>query len=225
MQVDGYVQRCGGFQHRQELRLIEEVAHDVRVDYQRVEAELAHGALDFLHGIGGIVRCEYAHAREALRILADGFGQLVVGVDGQRTGLGRREYLHARRGQCQHRMVDAGSIHVGDALSPDVQQTPQDVLRALARARAVETPQAAEARIIETRVAHAAHQGCIQLLGEESFLGGNAQVPRILYHSPTRFMRPCRKGRYLNTPCPIPICTCSSMASAWAWLAAALFPW
>ena len=123
MQVDGHVQRLGGFEHRRELRFVQVVPMRVAVDDDRAEAQLPYRAFHFLDGIGRVMRRECGHAGEARGILATRFGQLVVGIDGQRAGRGRVEHLHARGGDPDDLAVDAGGVHVGDAPGADVLQS------------------------------------------------------------------------------------------------------
>jgi hypothetical protein len=191
------IQRLGGLEHRQELRLIQVVPLDVGIDDHGLEAELADATLHFLHGIGRIVRGDRHHACVAVRETATGFGQLIVGIDGEAAARGRIKDLHARGGERNDLVVDAAGIHVRNALRTQVMQAVEDELGAGAGAARIETPQAAESRVVETAVCQQAAEAGADVPGEKGFFSSNAPVGGIFCHQPVPQL-PRPKVRYLS---------------------------
>ena len=190
MQVDGHVHRFGRFEHRRELRLVEIVAQRVAVDDHGAHAELVHGAVDFLRGIRGILRRHGDHAGVARGVLAAGFGELVVGVDGERGAGGRVEHLHARGGERDDLVVDAAGIHVAETAVAEILQPFVDVAGTFAGVRAIEAPQAAESGVVEALVRQQLVVAREHVLRDEGFFGGNAQIVDFVYHSIPQIQRP-----------------------------------
>ena len=54
---------------------------------------------------------------------AHSLGELVVGGDLQRDGIGRRQILHAGRTQGQDLHIEAGLFHCGEPLAVQIRQT------------------------------------------------------------------------------------------------------
>ena len=182
MKVDGHIQRLGRFQDRCELWLVQVVTQRMGVDDYCLETELPDAALHLLHGVGWIMRRHGHHAGKAIRMPATGRGELVVGVDCQRTGLGRFEDLHARCSKGDDLVVDAGSIHVGQARCAQILQPVEDELGTRAGAFAVEAPEAAKARVVECGAFDQAAVALPDVGSQKGFFSSDAAIAGITYH-------------------------------------------
>ena len=84
----------------QELRSDDRLAAHVAIQLDAASAQVAEGAIGFMHGgIGIVERQRGDEAREALWIAQDQFGHAVVGTARQIDGIGRTRVGFDRRGR------------------------------------------------------------------------------------------------------------------------------
>jgi len=119
MQIDRYVQRFSGFEHRPEERVVEVAAVDVAVDQRTDEAVLAHRPLQFGYRSVGVAHRQGGKPEKTVGVLGGRGDHGVVGLPGQLDGLRYLDGLDAGDvGQDLH--VDTGRIHRGDSPLPQV---------------------------------------------------------------------------------------------------------
>lgn len=83
---------------------------------------LAHRAFQLVGG-GGRVSCrQCGKSTQPLRISPDRVGQVIVRVTREWDRFCGRQLLESRRGQRQHRDVDARSVHLRDTAAPHIGQ-------------------------------------------------------------------------------------------------------
>ena len=138
MDVDAGVERLRRLEHRPEFLIVEIFVVRVRVDDESIELERLDRALHFFRGALGRLRRETGEAREALRMLFDHRGQLVVRQSGElRRGI-RVKHLHAGRGKRQQVHVHSVLVHVPQALVFEIEQTRQQARLYVVRLRVVD---------------------------------------------------------------------------------------
>ena len=120
MEIDRDIERFGALQDRPEELVVQIAAARVPIDERAFEALLPNPALQFF---GRLVWCrdrQGGKAGEALRIFLHRLGEEIVGLPGNRDLLRRVRLLDPWRVEREHLHVDAGGIHVGDALVADI---------------------------------------------------------------------------------------------------------
>ena len=101
------------------------------MDHRALEAELAHAALELLRRGFRIRRRQRRKAGKASGILLDGLVQAVIGIAGHGDRDVAAEGLRARRAERQHLHVDAGGVHVRQALGAEIGVLRDDVVAEL----------------------------------------------------------------------------------------------
>ena len=95
MQVDGDVERLRRLEDLPVLLIIQVRAHRVRIQDGAAQAEFLHTAFQLLGRVWRIERAECGEADQAIGMLRDALGKLVVGIPGERRRFVGLEYLHA----------------------------------------------------------------------------------------------------------------------------------
>ena len=120
MQIDRDVERFGTLQDRPEELVVQIAAARVAVDQRALEALLPDPAIQLF---GRLVRRRGRQGRkggEPRRIFLHRLCEEIVRFDGDRYLLRRFGLLDPGRIEREHLHVDAGRIHLGDALVADI---------------------------------------------------------------------------------------------------------
>ncbi len=124
MKVDGDGERLNALPEWQVSRIVQVNAAAMAVDKGTLEAELAHASLELAGGGIRFLHRQMCKSRVARRVLLDLGGEKVVDPArlAHRPGTVALD-LHARRNQRQHRDLDPGFVHGGDAVLGKIRKT------------------------------------------------------------------------------------------------------
>ena len=120
VQIDRDIERFGALQDRPEELVVQIAAARVAVDERALEALLPDPALQFFGRLFGRRDRQGGKAGEARRMFLHRFGEEIVGFARDRDLLRRFRLLDPGRIQREHLHVDAGGVHVRDALVADI---------------------------------------------------------------------------------------------------------
>jgi hypothetical protein len=116
------------------------------VDVRALETELPDAAIKLLCRLVWRLDRQGGEASKALRVTLDRLGEEVVGIAGARYGVNRLNLLDARRIERKNLHIDAGGIHLGNALVAYLKQSLDD--QSAIRPRIFETVNEALARAL-----------------------------------------------------------------------------
>src|SRR6185312_12308806 len=120
VQINRYPESFRGFEDLPELRIIEVFVTCVRIDDRALQTQLAHSTRQLTRGRGRLLRCDGCKASQALRVLPNGFRQLIVAGASKCRRRRAIENLYTRAAQGQDLQVHSAAIHVGYALLPQI---------------------------------------------------------------------------------------------------------
>ena len=112
VQIDGRVHGFGGFKDGPKLGVRQVLAVGVRVNHNRVHAQLVHTTLNFFGGGGRVLGRHRNHADQAVGVPASGFSQNVVGHRGKSHRGFFVHDLNAGRCEANDLHIYTGFVHV-----------------------------------------------------------------------------------------------------------------
>jgi hypothetical protein len=112
VEVEGDVERFGGFEDGPEVRVVEVPATGVAVDDGALESVGLDSTLELVGGGVGCWRGQCGEPREAGRVMPDRLGKVVVGLAGEGDGVWRVELFDAAVSDRTCRSMPAVSMSV-----------------------------------------------------------------------------------------------------------------